>query len=1210
MANRPLVRRSRLVEAAVLCAAIFVASSAAAIVISGGPTGSPPGGGTCTVSGSPNVGSGATVTCTGLNPSAVRNLYYGMRIDRGVVGDALDNTGPSSAEIFRYASATSSLLRYTGQTQIFNSLVPGFQVTNTELLISFPTGTGAFITGDATIHALNGSNGDVEVLWRVSSSSFTTSVKTNAFNGSTWVAAATFFDGIRTPVNDKNLDKVDLGFYYDSCGNGVREGAEQCDLGASNGTSGACCDSDCNFRPSNFVCRPGGGAPCDVSETCTGSSGTCPVDDAFAKAGTVCRIGSGDSCDPDEVCPGTPGVACPPDSFASTSVVCRAGSGSPNGGIECDTAEFCPGVAGVRCPNNLFEPSTTPCRPGSGDVCDPQEYCPGTAGGACPPDTVSPTTTVCRAGSGDPTNSGVECDPPDRCTGVPGEVCPTNVPLPPTTTCRSGSGDICDPDEKCPGLPGQPCPGNTVANPATVCRTGSNDSCDPNENCTGIASQPCPTDVVRPAGTVCRPPAHPVCDVEERCTGNVGQPCPVDQFTAASTECDADGNTCTVDKCDGSGGCATESVIPCDDNNACTQDTCDALGGCIHTAAPSTTCLPAVAATLKLKGGDVTAEKGDRVGFSWKGGPILVNDLGNPTQTTQYDFCIYDGGGGVKMHMTVPPGTGWFPSGSASAPRGYNYRDLTASANGISSIKSKASSLNRATLKVSGKGVNLPDPTFPFLYPVTAQLYTSGGVCWEADFSQSDTRRNDPSNYKASFRGRPTRTPTFTPTSTPAPTNTPGAPTNTPGGPTETPTDTRTGTPTRTPTVTPTDTVTRTPTRTPTITSTPTPSPGPEAGTRVVMLPGGGSTNSCRGTCIGGTNPGSSCISNADCGTGGTCSSVKSCRGGPYNGLVCTTALDCNGCDPNQVCISNGNPLACCTGNNAGTCPVAGSCVILNNGALVVRLPVNGVCAPRVPPDVPCSTDAECPSGSICRLAELRVQMGTPGGNGEATLTVPQSSVVFNPANLGALGVVCLNAIGDGTGVVDCDGGRAGINVTSRQDHNTTPGNAGNSGSGSGLPDDASCTASFTLPDGSVSHACMEGTTGCATTHSGVCNSPLQTTLAGTFASGDMLLGLPVDIATLSSSAQYGPDGLPCTVDDSGTPGATTVQLTTGTTTVNIYDANNTAGATQTAVVSGARLSCATMTGGTMTGLKIVGGLPGLHTPLNDAVTTFQFVAQ
>src|SRR5512139_538818 len=107
-------RRSRpgSVFAALVLVLLGFASSAAALTISGGPAyvAGVPGGGSCSVSGTPCFSGGANVTCSGLSPGAVSNLYYGLRVDQYVSGDSeMGNAGPAatSAEVFRISSVTS-----------------------------------------------------------------------------------------------------------------------------------------------------------------------------------------------------------------------------------------------------------------------------------------------------------------------------------------------------------------------------------------------------------------------------------------------------------------------------------------------------------------------------------------------------------------------------------------------------------------------------------------------------------------------------------------------------------------------------------------------------------------------------------------------------------------------------------------------------------------------------------------------------------------------------------------------------------------------------------------------------------------------------------------------------------------------------------------------------------------------------------------------
>jgi hypothetical protein len=559
------------------------------------------------------------------------------------------------------------------------------------------------------------------------------------------------------------------------CGNGVNEprGGEQCDLGGSNGSSTSCCTTSCGFRAAGQTCRVGGGAPCDLNETCTGSSSSCPVNDAPGNAGITCRLGSGDPCDPDELCNGMAGVACPADIVAPPSTQCRAGSGDV-----CDPPETCTGVAGQTCPVNVVNGGATVCRLGSGDACDGSESCSGIASAPCPADDAPFNLgTVCRPGSGDvcdvnetcngmpgatcpaddaPAKAGLICrvgsagdicDENEACTGSPGGVCPLDdAPGKLNLVCRPGSGDICDPEERCNGVAGQGCPANIVANPTTVCRAGSGDVCDPDETCTAVPGQPCPANVVSPAGTVCRA-ADGSCDVAEQCSGAGGQACPSDGFATASTPCDADANVCTVDTCDGGGSCVFDESLDCEDGVVCTQDACDPQDGCFSTGTPSNTCVGASKASIKIKRAGNDAKDG--VKFKWNGGPALILDMGNPTQTTSYELCIYDNTG-VRMAMGVPPGMNWQAKGSPSTPTGYHYKDATAAQDGIKLIRTKASSLAKAKFKVTGKGLQLPDPTAPQMqYPVTVQLYASDGACWEADFPQAGTLKNDETGYTA-----------------------------------------------------------------------------------------------------------------------------------------------------------------------------------------------------------------------------------------------------------------------------------------------------------------------------------------------------------------------------------------------------------------------------------------------------------------------------
>jgi hypothetical protein len=423
--------------------------------------------------------------------------------------------------------------------------------------------------------------------------------------------------------------------------------------------------------------------------------------------------------------------------FRSAGQVCRPGAGAP-----CDSSETCTGLSGNCPPDDAPVNLGTVCRPGSGDICDQNETCTGVPGQGCPADDApSNAGIVCRASS-----VGDVCDMSETCTGVPGATCPPDdAPAKINMVCRTGSGDICDPDERCTGVSGQGCPANVVANPATVCRTGSGDMCDPDEHCTAVPGQACPANFVTAAGTVCRASAGQ-CDVAEQCTGVAGQQCPTNAFVASLTPCDVDNNVCTIDKCDGNGSCVFNSNLNCEDGNTCTQDSCDPQTGCHSVGQPATNCRAAGKAVLKIT--DSSDDTKDRVGFLWRGGPALLADMGNPTQSTRYELCIYDNRG-VQMAMGVPPGTNWGVIGPISSPKGYRYKDLLNQSNGVSTIKLKSSNLDKAQAKLAGKGGSLPDTEMlPFQFPVTAQLYASDGMCWEAQFAQSQAKKNNTIGFR------------------------------------------------------------------------------------------------------------------------------------------------------------------------------------------------------------------------------------------------------------------------------------------------------------------------------------------------------------------------------------------------------------------------------------------------------------------------------
>lgn len=270
-------------------------------------------------------------------------------------------------------------------------------------------------------------------------------------------------------------------------------------------------------------------------------------------------------------------------------------------------------------------------------------------------------------------------------------------------------------------------------------------------------------------------------------------------------------------------------------------------------------------------------------------------------------------------------------------------------------------------------------------------------------------------------------------------------------------------------------------------------------------------------------------------------------------------------------------------------------------------------------------------------LGDLRIQGSLSGSQdfafsavdpstGARSVHVPASAIHFDPVVLPVPVVqpvrVCITPTGpDGSGTIDCDGGSSEVDITVRQDHRT---NAA-PGAGGGLPQDPECADTRTLPDGSVSQACLESTGGTCNirnTHVGTCSSPLEYSSGGTFAAGDVRLA---EYLTIRQVSNIGPDNQQCTGDDTyGPPAALRTFFTTGTARATLYDANSVAGATldQGAVgcetcateVSGAGRSCELIDGvdGDLTGLMVAGAFAvlDLDSLVGDAVVTIQAECQ
>ena len=393
------------------------------------------------------------------------------------------------------------------------------------------------------------------------------------FASGTSVTAAGHYSLAVTAVDKAgNQSSASVGFNISICGNQFVEPLEDCESPFD-----ACC-LGCNFRASDFVCRPNAtgsdGTTCDVPELCTGTSAACPADIRIP-AGTTCR-GSSGPCDIAATCDGVDNL-CHANPFKPPETRCRDAAGV------CDQDAFCSGSA-AACPANPFKPNSTICR-GSAGTCDVVETCTG-ASPDCPSDALASAGTFCRSAS-------KQCDADATCTGAAVD-CPPNPTAADGKSCDDGNGctksDVCVAGA-CSGAayscsaPDQchqagTCNGDGTCSYADVqngtsCSAGS--ACAGAETCQSGACVPCA--------------AHDQCHSGGTCNAGTGQ-CEGLVAVADGTSCN-DGDVCTqIDACQ-SGVCTGANPLTCSPPDAChvVVDACDKDKGCVFAnAADGTAC--------------------------------------------------------------------------------------------------------------------------------------------------------------------------------------------------------------------------------------------------------------------------------------------------------------------------------------------------------------------------------------------------------------------------------------------------------------------------------------------------------------------------------------------------------------------------------------------------------------------------------------------
>ena len=419
------------------------------------------------------------------------------------------------------------------------------------------------------------------------------------------------------------------------CGNGVVEGIEQCDNGASNG-HGAGCESDCTF-----TCKPGdplrGDPSCDDKNPCNGSE-TCKADHTCNK-GTA--LADGASCGGTSVCKGgvCVGAVCG-DGIVTAPEECVDGNAVDGDGcdstckfscLSTDTARSCAAIDACRAKGSCDDakhvctagaPSADGTACGTGKTCkagtcisaacgngvvDSGEDCDfGASNGAGTGCEIACKFSCSK--SADTCSDGNACNGTESCQSVTvgsasGQKCSAGTPLADGTTCATGKicktgACVVPPSVNCGNgtiESGEDCDFGTGNGPGTGCEptckfscTKSPDSCPaPIDACAGPSScqavtvsgkpgQKCASGTPLAKCTACGAGSGGVCQSGACRTPTCGDGCvsaPETCEPPSTATCDASCKTVVAAVC---GNGKREGTEQCDDSNVINLDGCSA----------------------------------------------------------------------------------------------------------------------------------------------------------------------------------------------------------------------------------------------------------------------------------------------------------------------------------------------------------------------------------------------------------------------------------------------------------------------------------------------------------------------------------------------------------------------------------------------------------------------------------------------------------
>jgi hypothetical protein len=162
--------------------------------------------------------------------------------------------------------------------------------------------------------------------------------------------------------------------------------------------------------------------------------------------------------------------------------------------------------------------------------------------------------------------------------------------------------------------------------------------------------------------------------------------------------------------------------------------------------------------TVKVKDA-LGGPKADRVEWKWgNGAATTLADFGNPVTADGLTLCIFDRSSqtpALLFRASVAPGGTcgtrpcWVGNGKT-----FKFTNRSATADGVAKMSLIPGAAGKAKILFKARGTALSQRPFgvprpPLSVPLTVQLQSDNGQCWEAGFARGGLRSNNNETFSA-----------------------------------------------------------------------------------------------------------------------------------------------------------------------------------------------------------------------------------------------------------------------------------------------------------------------------------------------------------------------------------------------------------------------------------------------------------------------------